>query len=163
MVATDTAYVHTLVFVFPFVNRQQNKFFMNTPRIGNSIHKTIVYNVPTFSIVLLFLLKNLKDYRAALSHRIFSEFSVNIRFLDFFFSARFLYILDNFANNVIVIIFKSQMIPNRQTTTQVKTIKAITLFFQLNIHLQRFLELAPIIQTSQNEKELGVENASLLC
>src|SRR5664279_2752559 len=120
MIATDSSNIDAGIFIIPLVYRKKYELFINRPGIGNSIHEAVIYNIPEFGVVLLFLFQNLENYSAAFTNRIFTEFRINVGFIYPFIHAGFLDILYYFLNNVFVIIFKAQVIPDRQSAAKVK-------------------------------------------
>ena len=55
--------------MIPFVDREQDEFFMDGPGIRNGVHQAVVDDIPGLSVVLLLLFKHLKDYGSGFSNQ----------------------------------------------------------------------------------------------
>ena len=118
-IAGDTAKYHPLIIMVPFIDRQHQEFFPDSPGIRKRGDKGGVDHIPGFPVVLHFFRNYAINVRHALSYSIAAKLSKDIRHWDFGFFTGHFDIAHNLIDHELVVVFKPQGVLDREPAADI--------------------------------------------
>ena len=144
-VAGQAAQQHTLVFFVPVVDRQHDVALVDAPRIGQSRDEGAVDHVPVLAVVLLFLIDDRVEGRAAFADGKRSEFSEYVRFVDSVAGTDVLDLRDDLFGQVLVVVREVERVFDRKAASDVEAVQIGANGLQFAVDVQAFRQFVPVV------------------
>ena len=144
-VAGQPAEQHALVFLVPVVHGQHDVALVDAPRVGQGGDERRVDHVPVLAVVLLFLVDDRVEHRAAFAHGERAEFGENVGFLDAVALADVLDLRHDLLGEVLVVVFEVERVLDRETAADVEAVQLGTDGLQLAVDVHALRQLVPVV------------------
>src|SRR5690606_3140488 len=133
------------VFLVPAVDRQGDEPFADGPGIGHGGDEGRIDHVPFLPVVLLFLVEDLIDGPPALPDGKTPEFGEDVRDVHPGFGTGLVDLVDDLIHDIVVIVIEGQGILDGKAPADVQAVQGGAHLFQVDVHLEAFQKLVPII------------------
>lgn len=144
-IAGQSAQQHALVLLVPVVDRQHDVALVDAPRVGQGGDERRVDHVPVLTVVLLFLIDDRVECRAAFADGERTEFGEDIGLLHPVAMTDALDLGDDLFGEVLVVILEVERVLDRESAADVKAVQlgADGLQFAVDVHALR--QLVPVV------------------
>ena len=144
-VARQSAEQHALVLLVPVVDGQHDVALVDTPRVGQGGDERRVDHVPVLAVVLLLLIDDRVERRAAFAHGERSELGEDVRLLDAVALADVLDLRHDLLGQVLVVVFEVERVLDGESAADVEAVELWADGFQLAVDVHALRELVPVV------------------
>ena len=99
---------HPMIFLIPFVDREEDEPLVQSPGVRETRHKRVVDHIPALAVILLLDIQHLEYCRAALADGEVAELRVDVRNLHTVGVAHGLDLVHDLLDHIFVVIIDCQ-------------------------------------------------------
>ena len=144
-IASQTSEEYSLIFIVPFIYRQENKALSDTPSVGQGSDERRVNHIPQLTVVLSFLVYYAIQNTTGLTHGERTKFGEYIRLFYALFVTYIFYLSEYLFSHIVIIVLKAERVLYRETTPNVQRIQVGANLLQFAIYVYTLLQLVPIV------------------
>ena len=144
-VARQPAEEDALVLLVPVVDGKHDVTLVDAPRVGQGGDERRVDHVPVLAVVLLLLVDDRIERRAAFAHGERSELGEDIGFLDAVHLADVFDLRHDLLGHVLVVVFEVERVLDREAAADVQAVQFGADGLQLAVDVEALAQLVPVV------------------
>ena len=136
---------HALVFAVPVVHRQHDVTLVDAPRVGQGSDERRVDHVPVLAVVLLFLVDDRVERRAAFAYGERPELGEDVGFLRVVAVADVLDLGDDLLGQVFVVVLEVERVLDGEPAADVEAVQLGADGFEFAVDVHALRQLVPVV------------------